>query len=194
MHAGTMMKFHSQRWILATAAVCALAAFPSMAPAEEPLASIPLHAPIIDPIGPIGPAPIVPPVGSVDGPFLSGHFTDLTVKTTKAGNFVKVKGLLTIENIGRKVARNVRVAVYLSPDQARTPGAGPIAKLELSEYHNGNGKIKELGIVTIPIEYKLPTLIASNLSGKYLIFVLAANNFRAKAGAPIVEGPLPTVP
>jgi hypothetical protein len=196
VQAGAMVNVYSSRRMLATAAVCALAALPSMAPAEEPLASkaVPASIKPIGVIGPIGPAPIVPPVGSADGPYLRGHLSDLTIKPTKTGKFVKVKGMLKIENIGRKLARSVRASVYLSPDRTRDQGAELIAKLDLAAYDHGDGKIKELGSATIPLEYKLPTLIASNLTGKYLILVLAAKGFPAGDGAPIVEGPLPKVP
>jgi hypothetical protein len=185
-----MRRFPAPSRILTLAAVCFLAALP----AGEPLASAAEIGPIIDPIGPIGPAPVVPPIGSFTGPFLVGHFSGLTVKPTKAGNFVKVKGLLTIVNSGLKVAKNVRVIVYLSPDGTRTPGDAPISKLELAAFDHGDGKIEERRTETIPLKYKLPTLIAANLAGKYLIFVFVANNFPAKDGTPVVEGPLPKVP
>jgi hypothetical protein len=146
--------------------------------------------------GPVGPAPIVPPIDS-DGPYLSGKLTDVKFVRTQYLTGLKLKGLLTIVNSGDKTAKQVRARVYISDGPILKPGAEPIAIAPLATLYK-EGNLKPKMIDRIRIKHKLPDIVPLEgatdegiIIGDYLIIVLSADNFPADAGKHIVYGPLP---
>jgi hypothetical protein len=146
--------------------------------------------PIVTPVEPIGPVgPIVARV-----PNLSGKLTGVTVKLNPSGKSFKVRGRLTLENTGLKVAKKVTAAVYLSPETTLSTTARPLITLDIADFFAGDGKIKPGDKVSIELKKNVPKLLAATLSGQYIIIVLSGSNVPSDLSKPIVFGPLPKVP
>jgi hypothetical protein len=165
-----------------------LACLPALtARAEEPAPQTEADSITVDPqIMPVSPPPVIMP----QAPVLKGKLLDVTIKDTTSGSQVKVMARLRILNAGTKTANAVKAAVYLSSSSKLTSTAEPIATLDLSSFYK-NGKLGPDDTKFIPLKYKLSSLIAPSLTGKYLVIVLSAGNFPAKDGKPVVYGPLP---
>jgi hypothetical protein len=126
---------------------------------------------------------------------LSGTLKDLTITPTANGNYLKVKGLITLRNSGTKAAKDVTAAVYISATGTLEATAKPIITLDLANFFAGDGKVAPKTKLSIPLKYKVPSLLAAALSGQYVIVELSASDVAAGSkGTEIIYGPLPTIP
>lgn len=132
----------------------------------------------------------------VKAPQLSGSFSDLSFEPNKSGSKVKLKALLTLVNSGAKAARNVTAAVYLSSDATLDESDQLVVTLHLSDFADGVAKLKKSSQTTLPLKYKVPSLLGSFLAGQYVIVVLGADNLPVGTdnSTQIVIGPLPSIP
>ncbi len=121
-------------------------------------------------------------------PGLFGNVDDLQFKTTKSGETRAKAGVLLI-NTSATSLRNVTATVYLSDDNTLSADDTKIVTLDLSDY-DAKGKVGKHSTVSLPFNYKVPSVLKSYLNGKYLIIVLSADNLGTIATTPIVVGPI----
>ena len=121
-------------------------------------------------------------------PGLHGSVEGLQLKNTAKGD-TRVKADLVLSNTSSTVLHNVTATVYLSDDNTLSADDTTITTLNLSDYVP-KGKVGKHKIFALPFNYKVPSLVASYLSGKYLIVTLAADDLGSLATEPIVIGPI----
>ncbi len=134
-----------------------------------------------------------PPV--VKAADLTVDFSGVKIGSNAAGSKSKFKGALTVTNAGKKPAKNVQVAAYLSDDQSFSAADDKfVSLLRLSDF--GFPTLAKNGGATGPLAVKFIAK-ASDLgatSGKYLLVVADpenAINDADRANNVFVYGPLP---
>ena len=127
------------------------------------------------------------PVSATPGLF--GSVDDLQFKPTKSGGSARVKAIVSLLNGSDTALRNVTATVYLSNDNTLSADDTTLFTLRLSD-EVPSGKIGKHKILSLPLNEKVPAMLASYLNGKYLIVVLSADNLGSLPSAPVVVGPI----
>ncbi len=120
---------------------------------------------------------------------LFGSVNDLQFKQTKSGSAARAKAVVSLFNGSDTALQNVTATVYVSNDNTLSADDTALFTLRLSDYGSG-GEIGKHKIFSLPLNEKVPTLLASYLNGKYLIVVLGADNLGTLPTAPVVVGPI----
>ena len=113
----------------------------------------------------------------------------LQLKDTKSGNSARVKATVDLINTSSTALRNVTATVYLSDDDTLSADDTTLLTLSLADYVP-KGKIGKHQTLTLPLNHKVPSALASYLNGKYLIVVLRADNLGTLPTTPVVVGPI----
>jgi hypothetical protein len=103
------------------------------------------------------------------GPDLTGTWSSLTqsCKNTKKGINCKVKGNITIENIGNEDAPSSKIRIYISDDNTYDGGDNLLKQV-------ATGKIKPSKSMKKTFSYSFPSGVS--ISGKYIIALIDADN------------------
>ena len=120
---------------------------------------------------------------------LYGSVNGLNLKKTKSGSSTRVKATVGLQNTSGTALHNVTATVYLSADNTLSADDTKITTLNLSDYVT-KGKIGKHKTLDLPLNEKVPSLLASYLDGKYLIVVLSADDLGTLPTTPIVVGPI----
>ena len=128
------------------------------------------------------------PIGGTITPGLFGSTNDLKFAVTKSGA-TRAKATVDLVNTSSTTLRNVTATIYLSDDNTLSADDMKLITLNLSDYVP-KGKIAKNDALTLPFNYKVPSVFESYLNGKYLIIVLDASNLGTLETTPIVVGPI----
>ena len=127
-------------------------------------------------------APAAWPVSSIGvtfptlKPALTAEIVAPVIKSSKSGAGVRIKTGVTLTNQGAVSAKNVTVAAYLSDDATLSSDDTNLISLKLADYKN-TGNLKPGKTFTVPLPYHIPAAFVDAVQGKYLIFVVTADNF-----------------
>ncbi len=122
-------------------------------------------------------------------PGLFGSVNDLQFKKTKSGNADRLKAIVSLLNGSDAALHNVTATVYLSNDNTLSADDTTLITLKLSDYIP-KGKIGKHKALSLPLNQKVPSMLASYLNGKYLIVVLSADDLGTLPSTPVVVGPI----
>ena len=122
-------------------------------------------------------------------PGLFGSVNDLQFKKTRSGSADRLKAIVSLLNGSSAALHNVTATVYLSDDNTLSADDTTLITLKLSD-DIPKGKIGKHKALSLPLNHKVPSMLASYLNGKYLIVVLGADDLGTLPSTPIVVGPI----